>query len=951
MKKIIMTFILLLSIFSLASLGTSAAEVENNMLEYDVNTYFRGVWVTPKDSGNIGNIKPTSTKTKEQKIEAYKAEVLRILDIMEWYNLNALIFHIRVDNDAIYYSDMNPWSDWFTVYGEDPGWDPLKWVIEETHARGIEFHAWMNPYRVKSHGVSKTTTLEEFAKTIPSYNIASNPDMLLTNTYDSNSNGVILNPGLPEVREFIIDTCMEVIEKYDVDAIHFDDYFYATGVDDDETYAKYNPKGLSHDDWRRDQVDIFIKDLSDRMRAYNEENNRFVQLGISPSGVWKSGNGEVTYDENGTAITNGSATTTSFQHWGNYLYSDTKRWVDEEWIDYMLPQTYWAITHTSAAFKPLIDWWDAVHKYKKVNLYSGMGIYMSATPNTNYSWGRDSDEAYNQITYCYELENTVGTVFYNFTYLKDAYYGKTDSLYGKGMTKVKNELFTNPAVLPEVRTMERVSLPAPTNFKVTMADKNEITFDAVEGAKFYVIYRSNSDVDFSGEQIYKIISRESVDGKVTFIDENSNANKYSYGVKALSGTNTLGEGTMISSSFNVTFKDYDGTILKEEKVNYGEAATAPTPNGKAGATFVGWSKDITSITKDIEVVAKYSDSDFEVKFYDINGNVISTQTLKYQENATAPNPEIEGYEFIKWSCDFTNVKMDLDVYPEYKVLTYNVVFKYTDPTTKEEVVLSEQTVKYNESAFAPDTKTFAGYNFTGWSKEFANVKSDLVIEAVYEEIYFTVTFINSEDDSVIEVQKVRYGEDAVYPEIPNVKGMVFEYWRGPITNIYSDRTVTAIYGIGEYEVIFKSWDGTVLADLFVLYEEEFDVPEAPAREGYTFIGWDTDFSEVYTDLVITALYKKNMITITYLDMNGNALSQEDVENNGEEHEADYTAPTVEGYEFKEWLKEVDDDGDITFTAVYEQLPAKTDCTVVSLQKMITIFTALGFAFLLRKKRF
>ena len=153
MKKIIMLFVCLFSLFCVSSLTTNASESE--LFEYDVNTYFRGVWVTPKDSNNIGNIKPTASKTKEQKIEAYKAEVLRILDIMEWYNLNALIFHIRVDNDAIYYSDMNPWSDWFTVYGEDPGWDPLEWVIEETHARGIEFHAWMNPYRVKSHGVHR----------------------------------------------------------------------------------------------------------------------------------------------------------------------------------------------------------------------------------------------------------------------------------------------------------------------------------------------------------------------------------------------------------------------------------------------------------------------------------------------------------------------------------------------------------------------------------------------------------------------------------------------------------------------------------------------------------------------------------------------------------------------------------------------------------------------------
>ncbi len=267
---------------------------------------------------------------------------------MEWHNLNALIFHIRIDNDAIYYSSMNPWSSWFTVYGEDPGWDPLEWVIEETHKRGIEFHAWMNPYRITASG-KKGVTAAKVASKIPSYNIGSNPDNLLVS---SETYGTILNPGIPEVRTFIVDTCMEVIEKYDVDAIHFDDYFYISSVDDEREYQKYNPNNLKKDDWRREQVDLFIKELSEEMRAYNKEHNRFVQLGISPSGIWKSAGDSsyVKYDENGTAITNGSGTYSTFEHYGEYLYSDTKKWCDEEWIDYILPQTYWGISHPTAAF-------------------------------------------------------------------------------------------------------------------------------------------------------------------------------------------------------------------------------------------------------------------------------------------------------------------------------------------------------------------------------------------------------------------------------------------------------------------------------------------------------------------------------------------------------------------------------------------------------------------------
>lgn len=946
MKKILLILISFLSLFCLGQLSVNATD--EAILDYDVDTYFRGVWVTPKDSGNIGNIKPTSEKTKEEKIEEYKEEVLQILDVMEYYNLNALIFHIRVDNDAIYYSDTNPWSSWFTEYGVDPGWDPLEWVIEETHKRGIEFHAWMNPYRIHAAG-TKGTTAESVAKEIPSYNIASNPDNILVS---SSSYGSILNPGLPEVREFIIDTCMEVIEKYDVDAIHFDDYFYITDVNDDATYAKYNPNGLSHDDWRREQVNIFIEDLSKAMRKYNEENNRYVQLGISPSGVWKSaGNSSyVKYDSDGTAITNGSATTTAFEHYGNYLYSDTKKWCDEEWIDYILPQTYWAISHTTAAFKPLMNWWDAIVKYKNVNLYSGMGIYMSLTPGKNYSWGKDSDEAYNQIIYCYDLENTYGTVFYNFTYLKDAYNGVTSSLYGKGMSKVKNELFTNPSVLPEVRTMKRVVLPAPKNLNINKVGSNvTLTFDAVENTKFYVIYRSSDEIDFSSDQVYKIISRESINGKVTFIDEVANDKKYSYGVKALSGTNTLGEGAKIETTFKVVFKDWDGTVLKETTVGYGASVTPPTPNGKTGSTFVGWSRDITNITSDLEVVAKYNDSDYTVKFYDVNGNVIKTENVKYLSDATAPDPTVEGYDFVSWSEDFKKVKYDLDIYPKYNIKHYNVVFKYINPLTEKELILDEQTIAYKESAIAPKYEEFVGYTFAGWSEDITSITKTLEVYAKYEPIYFTVTFINDEDDSIIEEQKVRYGESATYPEAPAVKGMEFSRWRGPIDNITSNRTIRAIYEIAEYKVVFKDWDGTILKEIETCYEDEFDVPIPEKREGYTFIGWDTDFSEVTSDLEITALYRKNIVKVTYIDRDGNILKEEEIENNGQEIIADYEAPIVTGFEFDSWKKEITENDDINFIATYNKNNTTVSCKSISTSSILSILSVFGLLIILKKR--
>ena len=314
------------------------------------DTYFRGAWVTPL----AGSIPAYSSKSQYQK------EILEMFDILEYYNINALIFHVRIMNDALYPSKLNPLSGYMNTSE-----DLLTWVIEECHKRGIEFHAWMNPYRVRNG----QNDLVSLAKEFPLNNMASDPNNLL-----QGSNSVILNPGIPKVKKWLVDVCMEVVQKYDVDAIHFDDYFYDYKVDDTTTRKLYNTEGLSLGNFRRKQVDDFIEDLSKNIRAYNEQTGKRVQLGISPSGVYRSGDGKVTYDENGNAITNGSLTTTSYIHYDDYLYSDTLKWINNEWIDYILPQCYWSIEHPMCPYADLLDWWNRVAKYKKVNVYSGIGL-------------------------------------------------------------------------------------------------------------------------------------------------------------------------------------------------------------------------------------------------------------------------------------------------------------------------------------------------------------------------------------------------------------------------------------------------------------------------------------------------------------------------------------------------------------------------------------------------
>ena len=922
------------------------------------DTYFRGIWVTPKDSSCIGTIKREGGKTLAEEIDEYKAEVIQIFDVMNYYNLNALIFHIRIDNDALYPSTMNPWSDWFTTYGLDPGWDPLAWVIEECHKRGYEFHAWMNPYRIKA---SSDKTVAELATMIRSY-APNNIGADASNILGEKDGGAILNPGIPAVRKFIVDTCMEVIRNYDVDAIHFDDYFYSdmgaagalTGSNsiltepDQATYLKYKPDNYSADsgidkaNWRREQVDLFIEELHRTMKMYNESTGRHVQLGISPSGVWRSGDGKVTYDVNGNAITSGSNTRTTFEHYGSYLFSDTLKWVNEEWIDYILPQMYWGFTHTTAAFADLCDWWAKVVKNKKVILYSGMGIYMSETQGMNYSWGKDYKEAYNQILYSTRLKAVQGTVFYNYTYLKNSYLGDQASLYGRGMKLIKEEMFTNPAILPEIISMPAIKLPDVSHLEVVKTDEgNKITFDAVDDAKSYVLYRGETAMDFSTEQVFKLLGSNATAGKIEFIDTNVEDKPYVYGVKVMSRTNTLSDGVDFGmQEFTVTFLDEGGKLLTTVKVPYGNAAVGPTAPAKQGASFIGWSRDISAVKSDLTVSAKYSDSQFNVTFYGLDNKVLKVDSVNFHESATAPNPDQEGYTFIGWSTSFTDVIYDLDVYGIYEINLYKVIFNDENGTK-----ITEIEVEYLQDAVAPAVPKKTGYNFIGWDKDITAVKEDLIVTAVYEIQKFTITFINEVDGSTIKVSEVDYGTLPVLPEAPVVRGHTFKGWIPQVTKVYSDRSFTADYSRDQYQVTFVDWDDSIIEELTIVYEEEVIAPANPSRPYHDFVGWDQEFDDVAEDMTIKAVYKPYTYIVKFFGPNNELLHEEEV-NHGES--ALGFDGQVEGYKFISW--------DTDYTEVTEDLniygtfeEVKTGCNSLSIIYVLGLLSTSLVIFFFRKR--
>lgn len=258
----------------------------------------------------------------------------RQLDSLQSAGCNAVIFQVRPQSDAFYPSHLEPWSRFLTDGGKSPipEWDPLQFMIDESHARGMELHAWLNPYRVTSSAKQILPKNHIYHK---------HPEWFVK--YDGKT---YFDPGQPESREFITEVVMDIVSRYDVDGIHFDDYFYPYPVKgkefpDSKSYAKYG-KGKKIGDWRRENVDLLIEGIHKKIAAKKP----WVIFGVSPFGIWRN----KSTDPRGSD-TNGLQ---------NYdaLYADVLLWAEKGWVDYLLPQLYWDLEHKSASYLTLVEWWN-----------------------------------------------------------------------------------------------------------------------------------------------------------------------------------------------------------------------------------------------------------------------------------------------------------------------------------------------------------------------------------------------------------------------------------------------------------------------------------------------------------------------------------------------------------------------------------------------------------------
>jgi uncharacterized lipoprotein YddW (UPF0748 family) len=385
----------------------------------EVQREMRGLWIA-----TVGNIDWPSRKGLSE--EAQKRELTDLLDRAARTGINAIVFHVRPAGDALYRSSLEPWAAWLTgTQGGDPGYDPLEFAIAEAHARGMQLHAWINPFRA---GNSRDSLL-----LAPTHVFHERRD--LVRVYGSQ---LWMDPGEPESQERSIAVIDDIVRRYDVDGVHVDDYFYPyeerdsaqklIPFPDDSTYAKYG-EGIDRGDWRRANIDRFIERMYREVHAIKPS----VVVGISPFGIWRPGN---------PASVQGLDAFAS-------IYADSKKWLQSGWVDYFAPQLYWAIGAEHQSFPQLLDWWvqqDTLHRY----VWPGLAAYrVDAARNP-----LRLDEMPAQVAIVREREPLPGEILYNTksTLLRNG--GKIGKTLASGV-------YAKPAIVPPFVWLDSIPPAAP----------------------------------------------------------------------------------------------------------------------------------------------------------------------------------------------------------------------------------------------------------------------------------------------------------------------------------------------------------------------------------------------------------------------------------------------------------------------------------------------------------
>ena len=379
---------------------------------------------------------PSSTSSTT----AQKNEMVKYLDVLQKNNFNAIYFQVRTMSDAFYKSSYEPWSSYLTgTRGKDPGWDPLAFVVEECHKRGMECHAWVNPYRF-STGSNWSTAQDQALKSA---------GMLLAYTKSDGKTTTILNPGLESVRKRIVDVCKEIISNYDVDGLVFDDYFYPEGIPVTSSAGDYDlwqesGASMTFGDWRRNNVNQMVADVYKMV----QQQKPYVRFGISPAGAART--------SAAVAAKHGIDRCPVASDWQyDGIFSDPVAWLEAGTIDYISPQLYWKTNHKTNPFGPMTKWWSYVAKHFGRHHYASHSISFLNSSNTTSDWEEIGKQV--QFSRDYTENEAPGAVFYSAAYVT----GKKQSGFGEWLqvNKFQNKALT-PAIDWKKSDLEKVQVSA-----------------------------------------------------------------------------------------------------------------------------------------------------------------------------------------------------------------------------------------------------------------------------------------------------------------------------------------------------------------------------------------------------------------------------------------------------------------------------------------------------------
>lgn len=465
MKRNLLTKGLFMLIFFLW-IGKAIAGNENYV---PCKREFRGAWIQCVNGQFIGMSSSKMQSTLKNQ-----------LDELQRDGVNAIFFQVRAECDALYKSDLEPWSRFLTgVQGKSPVpyWDPLQWMIEQCHKRGMELHAWLNPYRAKT----------KFTTTLASNHVAmTHPGNVFP--YDGL---FILNPGIPENRRYIIKIVDDIVSRYDIDGIHMDDYFYpypvaGLKIPDEKEFSQYNNGIRDIGDWRRDNVNVFIKECGESIHKLKP----WVKFGISPFGIYRNQREGVVVGSH----TNGTQ---------NYddLYADVLLWVNNGWIDYSVPQLYWQIGHKAADYKTLIKWWN---RYA-----SARPLFIGEDVERTVKYADVDNPRSNQMPAKFSLHsqmtNVQGTVLW---YAKAV----VDNIGNYG-TMLRTRYWSHPALQPKMPFIDDKAPSKPKRVKPVWTPDGLILFWSKpkgkswkDEARKYVVYRFDAGEKVNIEDPTKIVT-------------------------------------------------------------------------------------------------------------------------------------------------------------------------------------------------------------------------------------------------------------------------------------------------------------------------------------------------------------------------------------------------------------------------------------------------------------